>query len=403
MRAYVIQKARDICDRVGWASVHRGVPPSWLGYRWVPIETVAQYFARRRGAPDAGRYETVHPPAVAENPLPCNVSARAQLPGDRGWWGFSFRDVPTRPGGETFLATLPRCRVVWYRDAGRGDDFYPAVLTGDGRGLDMRELRFRPRHAETLRRSPAPARRRRATWIIERVYHNHSHWLTAHLPKLLLLRERDALGDVLLPPERTPSIDGSLRAVGLEPGDFETFDPSRPLLVDELTVVGTDRFRPELIRLAARAFRASGPPAPWRRVFISRSRAARRRLIDEGATWALFEREGFERVHMEALSFDEQLSLLRETAVLAAPHGAGLTNMMLCPPGAHVIEIADLTFPNPNFYALASALRHHYWLVPGEGVGGGHPLERDMRVELDAIRDTLAQLRDCAAPARSAR
>ena len=38
----------------------------------------------------------------------------------------------------------------------------------------------------------------RATWITERVYDNHSHWLTAHLPKLLMLRARGELGDVVL-------------------------------------------------------------------------------------------------------------------------------------------------------------------------------------------------------------
>jgi len=405
MRARLIQGLKERCDRAGWMSVHRGVPPAWLGYRWVPLETVPQYFARHGGAPGAGRCETVHPAATAEHPLPCNVASRTDLPDDRGWWGFSFRDVPRRPGGETFIATLPGCRIVWYRDEARSNDFYPAILTGDGRGLDMRELRFRPRHAETLRRCPAPVRRRKATWIIERVYHNHSHWLTAHLPKLLLLRERDALGDVLLPRDRTPAIDGSLRALGLDPSAFATFDPSRPLLVDELTIVGTDRFRPELLQLVARAFGATSASPPWRRVFISRARASRRRLVGEEAIWALFEREGFERVHMEELSFAAQLALMRETAVIAAPHGAGLTNMIFCPPGAHVVEIADLTFPNPNFYALASALTHHYWLVAGEGLGAGHPLDRDLRVEPAAVADTLGRLRvhSEAAYGRSAR
>lgn len=394
MRTRLMQALRNACDRAGWISVHGGVPPAWLGYRWVPVESVSQYFARHGGAPRAGRYETVHPAAAADNPLPCNIAAREDLPGDRGWWGFSFRDVPARTSGETFIATLPACRVVWYREPARGNDFYPAIVTADGRGLDVRELRFRPRHAEVLRRSPAPARRRTATWIVERVYHNHSHWLTAHLPKLLLLRDRGGLEDVLLPRERTPAIDGSLRAVGLDPSAFDTFDPARPLLVDELTVVGTDRFRPELLRLAARASHASGSPAPWRRVFVSRSLASRRRLADEDAIWRLFERDGFERVHMEALGFDQQVSLMRETAILAAPHGAGLTNMLFCQPGVHVIEIADLTFPNPNFYALASALGHHYWLAGGEGVGEGHPLDRDLRVEADTVRDVLERVRE---------
>ena len=110
---------------------------------------------------------------------------RERLPDDRGWWGYSFRDVPARTSAETFVATLPDVRVVWYHDPEQQGDFYPALLTRDGRALDLREIRFRPRHARALRRFGRPVRIEKATWILERVYHNHSHWLTAHLPKLL--------------------------------------------------------------------------------------------------------------------------------------------------------------------------------------------------------------------------
>ena len=84
-----------------------------------------------------------------------------------------------------------------------------------------------------------------------------------------------------------------------------------------------------------------------------------------------------------------QVALMQETAVLAAPHGAGLTNMMFCREGTHVIEMADLSFPNPNFYATAAALGHHYWIIEAEGIGDVHPLEKDLRVE----PSTLARVR----------
>ena len=368
------------------------LPNPWLRFWFTPVEreTVHGYFARRAGAQNAGRYEVVHATSVAHNPLPCNVSARENLPCDRGWWGYSFRDVPARTSGETFIATIPHARVTWYRDPARANDFYPAILTEDGRALDLREVRYRPLHAEMLR-SRRPARLQRATWILERVYHNHSHWLTAHLPKLLLLRDRNALGDVLLPPERPPVIDGSLRLLGIDPSLFSTFDPARPLQVEELTIVGTDRFRPELVRLVPQAYGVS-EAAPHRRVFVSRARASRRRLVNEDQVWELLEPAGFERVHMEELTFAGQVALMRQTAVLFAPHGAGLTNMMFCPRGAHVVEIADLTFPNPNFYALASALRHRYWVLPGEALGDCHPLYKDLRADPATVEGVLRRL-----------
>ena len=379
-------------DRLGRASVERGVPPAWLGYRWVRRETVPAYFARHEERPEAGRYETVHPEAVARHPLPQNVPSREDLPDDRGWWGYSFRDVPARTSGETFIATLPDVRVAWYHDPEQNDDFYPAFLTHDRRALDLREVRFRPRHAQVLRRSGPPVRVEKATWILERVYHNHSHWLTAHLPKLLLLKERGLLGNVLLPPWRTSTLDGSLRMLGLDPGTFRTFDPARPLDVGELTVLGTDRFRPELLRTVRAAYAVPEGRPPHRKVYISRAKATRRRLVNEDAVWALLEEAGFEQVFMEDLGFEEQVRLMQETDVLVAPHGAGLTNMVFCPEGTRVAEIADLSFPNPNFYAIASAMGHRYWLLSAEALGDRHPLERDLRIDVAAVEDVLPQL-----------
>lgn len=367
-------------ERIAAASVRRGAPPKWLGYRGVIRESVPEYFARHSGDSGAGHYETVHPQAVADNPLPDNFSSPDELPDDQGWWGYSFRDVPNRISGETFMATVPDCLITWYRTP-EENNFYPAILNRDSRAFDMREVRFRPMHAETLRQAPEPARLKKATWFIERVYHNHSHWLTAHLPKLLLLRERGMLGQVILPPERNAAMEGSLRMLDLSPDAFLTYDPKRPLFVEELTILGTDRFRPELLQLVPEAFGVNELPRPHRKVFISRLNATRRRLINEDAVWALLEPQGFQRVKMEELTFEDQVRLMGETAVLVAPHGAGLTNMLFCPKGAHIVEIADLSFPNPNFYALASALGHRYSLVRAESLGDVHPLEKDLQVD----------------------
>lgn len=374
------------------ASVNRGLNPAWVGYRHVVRETVPQYFARHAGHAAAGRYETVHPEAVAHHPLPRNVTSRDELPDDRGWWGYSFRDVPARTSGETFIATLPDCRVVSYRDPAKADDFYPAILSGDGRALDLREVRFRPLHGDALRRSQPPVRLKKATWFIERVYHNHSHWLTAHLPKLLLLRDRDALTDVVLPLQRTDAIDGTLRMLGINSTQFHPYDEARPLHVEQMTLLGTDRFRPELLRLVPHAFGVLDAPPPRRKVFISRAKAARRRLVNEDEVWALLEPAGFERVLMEELTFEQQVVLMKQTAILVAPHGAGLTNMMFCPPGAHIVEMADLSFPNPNFYALASAMGHHYWLIKADALGDVHPLEKDLRADSRALAEVLPAL-----------
>lgn len=343
--------------------------------------------------------ETVHPPVTRQYPLPCNVARREDLPADAGWWGYSFRDVPSRADARTFIATLHDAVVLPCLNPDNGE-FFPAVLDGGRRVVTLPQIDFRRFHRPALHRLRRARRLRRATWVMERVYDNHSHWLTAHLPKLRLLAGLDRLEGVLFPRRRTAVMDASLRRLGLDAADYDVFDEEVPLRVDELTVIGTDRFRSDLLRPVREAM-AMPVAAPWRRVFISRGGAARRKLLNEEAIWRVLRGAGFERACMEQLDFDAQVKLMGETRVLAAPHGAGLTNMLFCAPGTQVVELADLSFPNPNFYALASALGHDYWLIAATAHGDCHPLYRDLCVAPDAVGSLLpaieARLRGRAA------
>ncbi len=208
--------------------------------------------------------------------------------------------------------------------------------------------------------------------MLERVYHNHSHWLTAHLPKLIVLRDEGLLDDLILPEQLTPVMKASLRWIGVEPDDVARFDPSAVLSVAELTIVGNDRFRPELLR----SVRDQVEPAhhsAGRRLYVSRVRATRRRLVNEAEVEAVLGAAGFESVVLEDLDFEQQVSLMGEAEIVCGPHGAGLTNMIFCRPGTHVVEFADLGFPNPNFYAMSAALGHRHWLLSAEGLGRRAP------------------------------
>lgn len=370
-----------------WA-VRTGLPPAWFGWRWIREETLRAHSKRRRDA----SLDILQPAETASNPLPCNVSDRDELPVDRSWWGFSFHDVPERRSGETALAEIRGGHILWYRDPDRDMEFFPAVLTDDARALKLREIRFKPRHGEVLRAQGPVERVERAVWVTERVYQNYAHWLTAHLPKLLLLNQLGRLDDVLLPRERMPAIDASLRMAGLDPSRFRTFDPNRSLKVDHLTLLDTDRLRPDLLRLVPQAIGTSAFEPGGQRIYISRGDARRRRLVNEDALLPMLEARGFTPVRMETLSFPEQVELMRRTAVLCAPHGAGLSNMLFCPPGTHIVELVTEDFPSPNFYAMACALGHHYWYVRGDGVGEGPRLSRHIRTDPAALDQALTQL-----------
>jgi len=140
-------------NRISRKAVRMGLlSPSWFGYRWIEKESVPEYLTRKNRLLLNDVYETIHPKEVVANRLPCNIENRNDLPRDRGWWGYSFWDVPARTSGETFMATLPDCKVV---PCINPDDnqFWVAILNEDERSLEMDQISFRPWHAEVLKSS----------------------------------------------------------------------------------------------------------------------------------------------------------------------------------------------------------------------------------------------------------
>lgn len=368
-------------------AVRLGVPPRAFGWRWRRREAILDYAAR----PDTkARVDTVLPERRVQCPLPRTVDRRSDLDTNGHLWGYSLHDVPDRTIASSFVATLRDCHFLFH-DTPDKRDFFPALIGPDGRSIEAREISHRAPHSANAGASTAK-RVARGTWFCERAYHNHSHWLTAHLPKLLLLRERGELDDLLLPKRRTQVMDASMRALGIDPDACIEVDTRFPLAVDELTLVQTDRFDPLHMNAVRDAFATGDGDRADRKVLISRSASRGRRLLNEDRLWAMLEPRGFERVRMEDLDFTAQVELMQQTRILLAPHGAGLTNMIFCPPGGHVVEMADPGFPNPNFYALSCGLGLDYWLLHADATHAAHPLDRDLSVDVEAVAGVLDRI-----------
>jgi capsular polysaccharide biosynthesis protein len=65
---------------------------------------------------------------------------------------------------------------------------------------------------------------------------------------------------------------------------------------------------------------------PSRRFYISRSNAKHRRVINEDQVIHILDMFGFQVVHLENLSFLEEVSLFRDAEMIVAPHGAGIAS-----------------------------------------------------------------------------
>jgi hypothetical protein len=378
---------RRAARRLPHGLVAAGLSPSTLGYRWVSHMPLDPHTVAAAG----GTYDLIEPARTATAPLPFNLNDPAALSPDPDWFGFSQRDVPTRHETETAHARLPEATIVSHTDEKRNVSI--GLLDRRARALDMREVEIRPFHAPILRR-PAHRHPGGATWVCERVYHNYSHWLTAHLPKILLLKERGEIETLVLPERRTEQMAFTLRALGIDIDDVPAVPMDRAITFDDVAVFATDKFRASLVGRIPSAFGTPRSPVGRRRIYITRAQARGRNLVNEAALRPALAAFGIEPVAMETLELGAQVELMQECELIAAPHGAGLTNMIFAPPGIAVIEIAAPDYPNPNFYALASALGHRFGLVPARTVGDGHLLYRDLEVDVDdvtaAVRQALA-------------
>lgn len=119
-----------------------------------------------------------------------------------------------------------------------------------------------------------------------------------------------------------------------------------------------------------------------RRVFISRSGTAIRRLVNELEITASLKSLNFEIVTLENMPFAEQVELFASATIVVALHGAGLSNIAFMPAGSHVIEVLspDRLWPTYRGVAARSQLRY----CPYVGKAAGARRHNDSDISLDA-------------------
>ena len=119
-----------------------------------------------------------------------------------------------------------------------------------------------------------------------------------------------------------------------------------------------------------------------RRVFLTRSRSTLRYIENQEEVDELVKAYGFEIVDAATLTYQEQITLFAQTALLIAVHGAGLTNMMYRYGGQ--MKVLELFSPMPylpfHYIMLAAMFNFKYDAVKGtpgkEHLNGGFIIDR---------------------------
>lgn len=121
------------------------------------------------------------------------------------------------------------------------------------------------------------------------------------------------------------------------------------------------------------------------RVFVSRIKSGRRRLINEFELYSGLKERGFLIVHSETLSLIEQVNVFRSARNIAGVHGAGLANAIWCEPIDRIFEISyaplgpGIATHDPHFKRLMQTLGGQHRFIratenqtvsPGDHFGG---------------------------------
>jgi len=107
-----------------------------------------------------------------------------------------------------------------------------------------------------------------------------------------------------------------------------------------------------------------GDPPSGNRVYISRRRAAFRKIRNEQEIMPVLRNHGFEEFIAENHDLDTQLSVSAQAGYIVSNHGGGLANIFMMKPGGRVLEMrADRGYSPNCFFNLAGAAQLPFYYM----------------------------------------
>lgn len=230
---------------------------------------------------------------------------------------------------------------------------------------------------------------------------NYYHWLIDYLPRIGILAKAPDLHGVhlLVNADLTKFQRESLAALGIGDERLIFLPPDTaahcrvvwvPTLVSRLT-----SFHPFVAGWLRRSFlKKEMKQAPRRRLFVSRTNASQRRLLNETQLIEQLLPMGFEVIEPGSLSFTEQVAAFATADIVVGPHGAGLTNIVFAPQEVQVVELGFPQYPATFFSGMAGQLGQRFLRIDGQPISAQSTLPHtwDFHIDLETTRQKIASL-----------
>ncbi|WP_242926561.1 glycosyltransferase family 61 protein [Pontibacter vulgaris] len=103
---------------------------------------------------------------------------------------------------------------------------------------------------------------------------------------------------------------------------------------------------------------------PKQRIYVSRSKARFRRVINEPELYPVLEKYGFKIVWSEDLDYKQQIQTFYDAEAIISPHGAGLTNLLFSEK-CSVMEFHPAKIMKARYMLLCKGLNFDYTPIIG--------------------------------------
>jgi capsular polysaccharide biosynthesis protein len=179
--------------------------------------------------------------------------------------------------------------------------------------------------------------------------HNYYHWMNDVIPRLMVLEASGitvaSIDHFVVNPLSQNFQHETLAAFGIDDERIRNIENYEYVTCDELMVptygsntlgLGQGAWNPRLLKSR---FLNTPLGEQSARLYICRSAAANRKIINDTALKSMLKSKGFTPVNLETLTVRQQAELFNTASVVLGTHGAGLGNIAFCNAGTHVIEL----------------------------------------------------------------
>jgi hypothetical protein len=201
---------------------------------------------------------------------------------------------------------------------------------------------------------------------------NYYHWMFDILPRFEILKRSGLVPDYYYVNTKMPFQRQSLQLLRIS--SSRILSPTKGTHIEASELIVPSLLGPAFSHtpkaqackyLQSIFVRKNEARRPYRKLYVSRSDANSRRVINEAEIREEVLDNGFEVISLSGVSLLQQVELFSEAKIIMGPHGAGLTNAVFCQPGSVLIEFVPAGYRVDCFERLARLVGLEYHALEG--------------------------------------